>query len=435
MIGANFLSGANSRLLPASIPFRFFTAAAICYALFWAALFVSADDITSYVIGGGPILGLIHMATLGVLTMTVIGASLQLLSVATRRAFSHFWICRLLSWIYIPGFILLTGAMYVNWPVGMLYGAGLTGIGLLIFCGLITDNIRNVKGMAAIMTHCWAAMLSLLGLVGLGILLIMDMEQGFMADHLTIALSHFILAVFGFMSLLAMGFSYILVPMFCLAPAPPEMPGRLSVACNMTGIILALAGLNLYLDWLTFTGILLGLIGVGVYIFSMIRVYGGRMRKRLGVPFVLIRVAWFILPLSLVWAAVGAAGFWPELWPESMLETGHILFAVLAIIGWLLTFLVGILQRILPFLSSMHASGLGGVPMLMSDMADERLLSVNAIGHMGGFFLVATGVIFDMDIIIRAGAVIGFIGAVGLLIYLMSIIRHLLAHQSEKVKQ
>lgn len=424
MSGANFLSGASSRLLPPSIPFRFFTAAMVFYLLFWVALFFNAPDLTSYTVGSGPMLSLIHIATLGVLTMTVIGASLQLLSVATRKAFKAFWICRLLSWIYIPGFMLLTYGMYMGDQYGMISGAIVTGIGLLIYFYLIINNIRGVQGMAAIMSHCWVAMLSLLGLVALGIMLIINMDHMFLSDHTTIALSHFIVAVFGFMTLLAMGFSYILVPMFALAPAPSENTGGLSIACNGLAIIVVLGGINTSLIWLSLLGVALALAGTGFYLYGMIKVYGARMRKRLGTPFLLIRVAWVMLPLTLIWAAVGLAGYWPE--------TGHTLFGVLAILGWLLTFLTGVLQRIIPFLSSMHTSGSGGIPMLASTMADERLLSVNGFGHLGGLGLVMLGVILDREIIIMIGAGAGFIGASCLLYYLLSVVGHMIRNQPEK---
>ncbi|VAX04970.1 hypothetical protein MNBD_ALPHA03-1097 [hydrothermal vent metagenome] len=423
MIGANFLSGAGGRLLPPSIPFRYFTVGVIFYVVFWAALFVSADDLTSYTKGGGPILSVIHMATLGVLSMTVIGASLQLLSVATRKAFKGFWLCRLVSWFYIPGIFLITYAMYISWHSGMLMGAGLTGGGLLIFCGLIIHNIWGVTGMAAIMAHCWAAMLSLMGLLGLGILLIVNAEHGFMPDHFALATSHFILAVFGFMTLLAMGFSYILIPMFALSPGPPEGLGRWSIGCNITGLIGILIGVNIYLDWLVIAGIGFIFSGVGLYIYAMTRVYKARMRKRLGLPFILIRISWVMLLISVIWGAVGAAGYWPD--------RGHTLFAAAAI-GWLLTFLMGVLQRIIPFLASMHSSGHGGVPLLTSAMADERLLTVNVLGHLAGLSAVILGIMFDWDMVIRAGAVMGFAGAMGLLIYLMYIIRHLASFRGEK---
>lgn len=427
MIG-NFLSGAKTRLLPVSIPFRFFTAAVFFYGLFWAALLWQAGDITSYRLGSGPVLALIHLATLGVLTMTVIGASLQLLSVATRKPFKGVWMCRLLSWMYIPGFLLLVYAMSAGWYMGMLSGAILAGLGLLLFFYLIMDNIRGVRGMVAIMAHCQAAMLSLLGLVALGILLIVNLEYGLFADHEALASSHFIVAVFGFMSLLAMGFSYILVPMFALAPSPAEKLGRWSVGCNVAAVIVALVGINTRHDAVIMAGLAVGMVGAGLYLYSMIKIYRARMRKRLGTPFLLIRIAWIMLGVTLIWGAVGSAGYWAEYWPDS----GYALFAVLAIVGWLLTFLAGILQRIIPFLSSMHSTGSGGVPMLVSQMADARLLDIAAAGHLGGLFFVALGIMLDRDIVIRLGAGAGFAGAVALFGYLIIILWQLWRKKSEK---
>lgn len=424
MSSANFLSGASSRLLPPSIPFRFFMAALFFYLLFWAALFLNGEDVTSYMMGSGPLLSMIHMATLGVLTMTVMGASLQLLSVATRKAFKGFWLCRLLSWIYIPGFLLLSYAMYWSAQGAMLVGATITGAGLLLFFYLIVGNIRGVQGMMAIMAHCWGAMLSLLGLIILGIMLIVDMEQVFMDDHLTIVLDHVILAVFGFMSLLAMGFSYILVPMFALAPAPSEDIGRLSLLCNGVAILVILTGVNMSFDVVSLIGTGIVMAGVGVYIRGMMKVYGARMRKRLGTPFLLMRVSWLMLALAVLWAAAGFAGFWPD-------SGGQALFAVLAIVGWLLTFLTGILQRIIPFLSSMHTSGSGGIPMLASSMADGRLLVVNTGGHLAGLGLLIVGIILDSGWLIQVGAGVGFMGASCLFCYLAIVVRHMVQNQPE----
>ncbi len=426
MIGSNFLSGANSRLLPYSIPFRFFACAVFFYTLFWVVLFFNGDDITSYTIGSGPILSMIHLATLGVLTMTVIGASLQLLSVATRRAFKRFWVCRLLSWIYIPGFLILSYGMFESWHEAMMVGAILTGFGLLVFFYLIIDNIRGVKGMGAIMSHCFVAMLSLLCLVVLGIILIVDMEHGFLSDHLAVAHSHFILAVFGFMSLLAMGFSYILVPMFALAPAPSEKIGRLSITCNFLSLIAVLIGINTYVVWWVYIGVFLSVIGTAFYIYNMTMVYKARMRKRLGTPFLLIRMGWLMLAFTFIWGVVGLMGYWPVLTEDR----GYVIFAIFAILGWLLTFLVGILQRIIPFLSSMHAAGASGIPMLSSSMADERLLKLHAYGHILAFILIIIGVFGDWSLLIKGAASIGFISALSLLIFLFNVMKYIIKPQS-----
>ena len=85
------------------------------------------------------------------------------------------------------------------------------------------------------------------------------------------------------------------------------------------------------------------------------------MRKRLGLSFVLVRVSWAMLALTpLVGLAVlqGWAG-----------PGGPTLFGLVALGGWLMTFLFAILQRIAPFLASMHVTRASGGPPLLSDSA------------------------------------------------------------------
>ena len=77
-IAATFLGGAKSRLLPPSIPFRFFAAAAAFHVLMWLGLFIGAGEAASFRGGLGATLASVHLLTLGVLTTTAIGASVQL---------------------------------------------------------------------------------------------------------------------------------------------------------------------------------------------------------------------------------------------------------------------------------------------------------------------------------------------------------------------
>jgi hypothetical protein len=51
-LAASFLGGARSRLLPASLPFRYFAAAAGFHVLAWLVLLIAADELTAFT--GGP---------------------------------------------------------------------------------------------------------------------------------------------------------------------------------------------------------------------------------------------------------------------------------------------------------------------------------------------------------------------------------------------
>ena len=70
---------------------------------------------------------------LGVLTTTAIGASVQLLPVATRRTLHAVWPVKLVFWLTVPGMIALIAGMYtaqmnILVPAAVIVGARLTAV-------------------------------------------------------------------------------------------------------------------------------------------------------------------------------------------------------------------------------------------------------------------------------------------------------------------
>ncbi len=65
------------------------------------------------------------------------------------------------------------------------------------------------------------------------------------------------------------------------------------------------------------------------------------------------------------------------------------LFGITLIGGWLLTFLLGILQRIVPFLASMHKPPGKGPPRTPSSLTDDRPLAVHFWCHLAALALLA----------------------------------------------
>jgi hypothetical protein len=206
------------------------------------------------------------------------------------------------------------------------------------------------------------------------------------------------------MGLLVMGFSQVLIPMFALAPAPPH---RLSVTCYaLAAAGTAAGGIGALADSVAILTLAtsIGLFAAVLHVRLMSNVLRSGMRKRLGLSFLLIRGAWVMLPVTLV---VGLAALYGFAGPNGETLFGFLLFA-----GWLLTFLLGVLQRILPFLASMHAgpSAAGG-PILMSELAASAPLKVHAACHGTAVTIVAAAIALDMDALARVGGAIGLVGA------------------------
>jgi hypothetical protein len=402
---ATFLSGARSRLLPASVPFRFFAVAAFLHALMWLALFGAAGEITHYRGGIGPPLAAVHILTLGVFMTTAIGASVQLLPVATRRTLVAVWPIKLVFWLVVPGLLSLLVGMCIPDVAVAIVGAGVTAAGLLIYAALLAENLRRARGLPVVVAYGWTAAAALALLVVLGVALSSDYAVAWLPDHADAALAHLILGAFGVLGMLVLGFSHILVPMFALSSAPASRPAAAAFVTATVALVAAVAAALLEERSVLAAAAIGGLAATAAHIMLMRRVLQTGMRKRLGLSFVLIKASWVLLAASLLvglFAVYGFAG-----------PRGPTLFGLLVLGGWLLTFLLGILQRILPFLASMHAVGIGrGTPPLLSELAASSPLKLHALCHTIALVGLIVAIILDSGALARSASAVGCLGAI-----------------------
>ena len=417
-LAATFLGGAKSRLLPASIPLRFFAAAALFHVAMWAVLFAGADHVATFRGGLGPALAAAHLLTLGVLTTTAIGASVQLLPVATRRAFVAVWPIKLAFWLAVPGLAGLALGMYAAVLAVLIASALVTAAGLSVFAVLLADNLRRAGSLPVVAAYGWTALAALLALVCLGIALTADYERSILPDHGAVALAHLILGGFGFMGFLALGFSHVLVPMFALASAPARRPSFVGFLLAISALLFATLGALLDSRPMLTLACLVGLGAAAMHLWLMAHALSTGMRKRLGLSFVLVRIAWAMLPLTLLAglaALYGLAG-----------SNGPTLFGFLLVGGWLLTFLLGVLQRILPFLASMHAARPGAPPPLLSELAASWPLKLHALCHCAALAMIGVAIGLDDAMLTRLGAATGLLGAVAFAWFTSAVIRRVL---------
>jgi|FLOH01.1.fsa_nt_gi hypothetical protein len=418
MLGGSFLGGAQDRLLPATIPFRFFMAAALFHIAAWAVLLRAAPDVPDFAGGTGPILAAIHLLTLGVLAMVAMGASFQLLPVATRQPLARTWPARLSFWLITAGTAVLAFSMADGATETMNIGASSVAVALLIFAGLTADNLRRAGGLPVVAAHGWVALVALLGVVGLGLVLNIDFQHGFLNNHQALAHLHMLLALFGFMGVLALGFSLVLIPMFALSQTPSPRLGGLQLGLAALALTLTTGAVLTGTGWLFWPAITIAIAASGVYLWQMHRALRTGMRKRLGLSFRLIRLSWASLPIA--WL-LGLA-----ILLDLPVPNAPVAFGLLVLVGWLLTFLLGILQRIIPFLASMHIAGADGLPVLMSDLTPDLPLKVHAGLHCLAVLLCLAGILLRLTLLVQIGAAAGLIGALAYAGFVIAVSRQVL---------
>lgn len=404
--GATFLAGAQSRLLPPSVPFQFFGAAILFLVGSWTLLFLDADVAVSFLGGPSMTLGAIHFLTLGVFALTAIGASCQLLPVVTRRPLVATWPVKAVFWSLVPGILLLTYAMTYGEVPLLIAGGALSAAALLGYVVLLGINLVGARGLGLVRAYAWGALLSLVAIAVLGVMLALNYRYGFVGRPMEVAAAHVVLAAYGFMGLLVLGFSQILIPMFALSKEPSRRLGTVALVAAAVAMGLAVAGVFAAADGLVIAGAAVGLGATAAHLVAMERSLAGRMRRRLGLSFVLVRCAWALMAVSILLGGLAASG-----WAGPRAAT---LFGFVLLYGWLLTFLVGILQRIMPFLGALHAARAGGRPPLVSQLTSAKALRVQAVAHLAALAAVGAGIAVEHVLLVRIGAGAGIVSAVAL---------------------
>lgn len=427
-----FLGGAKGRLLPASIPLRFFGSAIGFHVLAWFALAAGAAQWTEFAGGLGWPLAALHLVTLGVLAMTAIGAGAQLLPVATRQPAPGHRLLAAVWWVYTPGVTLLALGMGLAHPAWLGVGAAAVACALAAWGVLMVRNLRGARGMPGVVAHGWAAIVSLAVVLATALLLAATWLGWPAPARDTLLALHVVFAPFGFMGMLALGLAYILVPMFALADTPAERRQLTSFALAAAAVVLAALAAPALLPGVLARGdeaaavrtsgalrivaLLVGAAAVLLHLRMMFEALRTGMRRELGRSFVLVRVAWGGQLASLVLGAALVLGV-----PLPRLS---LLFGLCVIGVWLMSLLFGMLQRILPFLAAMHG-GSGRRARTPSALTHDGALRVHFFCHLGALALLALAVVVDSAWLTLAAAGVGATGAIAFAVFFVVLLRRM----------
>lgn len=394
----------TDRLLPASVPFRFFGSAVLFNIAAWLLLVLGDAPVAGYLGGKGAVLATLHLWTLGVLVTAAMGAGYQLLPMATARPVRSVGGSAASFWMSVPGVALFTGGLVLGDAITTHGGAALLAGGILVFVALTLDNLRGAADMPLVRHHVQVALVSLVLTAALGIILLADLDAGFLPDHLGAAAAHLAVAGYGVMGMLVLGFSTILVPMLALGHAPDPGVGRWVLGLAMAGLTLALVGglggIPQAMAGASAAGLAAGLLHVTV----MAGVLKRRMKRRLGPSFILIRAGWGLMIASLAFALALAVDVVPVAWAP--------LLGVLLVPGWLMTTLFGFLQRIMPILAQAHLSVPGSRPPLVSALAPEWPLKIHATTHLSAVALLGAAAVTGFEPLTRLAGAFGLVAAV-----------------------
>lgn len=315
------------------------------------------------------VLALVHTVTLGWLTMTIMGASLQLtpvIVVAPLRATT------LLRWqypVFLCGVVCLIAGFW--WWQTWLLAIGGTVIVLAVAHYVVVLGITLAHATTRPLTVSFlgASLIYLCLVVSLGLTAAWNFVTDFLGAGLEqVLLVHITLGVVGWLSCMLVGVSYTLGRLFLLAHTHDDRWGKYVFLFLNSGIVLLASGVLLGWTPLVWVGGILLISAAGVFTGDSWRLLKARQRKRLEVTqyhsltamgyFLLIMVVGIVMLLvgwgtPAAWTALGLA----------------------ALVGWLGQSTIGYLYKIVPFLVWSERYGpLVGTRLvpLMREMVHER---------------------------------------------------------------
>ena len=285
-----------------------------------------------------------HLFLLGFVMMIIFGALYQLLPVVLEAPIFSKDFAYVQFYMYVVGLSLMVSGFSVS-DVSFLiaYGAVITYSSMMVFCINVFLTFYRLDTMTLVGKFLLIATVFLCFSVTLGLILGLNLTHGFFAiDMDAWTKAHILGTLGGFVMMVVMGVSMVLVPMFSLSHQFNEMPIKSALylfSLGILGSMLALIfGLGSY--YRIFSAFFI-VCGIGCYLYQMCLVFMQRARKQNDYWAKNIMFAWFCLGV----ATLGIMNYFFLGKIEWVMFSGVLFF-----FGFLVSFIVGHIYKIVPFL-------------------------------------------------------------------------------------
>jgi len=356
------------------------------------------------------LLSFAHIAVLGWATMIIMGAMTQLVPVILETSLWSLRVARWVLWIFLSGVYGIAGHLYLFAMKGhgMSSAAATAYMAVLLFVINIALTIRKVKEINITVAHIIAALFYLTIVTTIGLLLGINLGTPFIkGNHLRYLSLHAALGFTGWFSMVIMGVSYKLLPMFTLSYSYRTRPGWWAFWL-VNGGILGIT-VEFILNRPLYSA---ALIAIGLFMFSyqVLLIMGGRMRKALDLGLRHALLAYVYIPVA---ALLGLyIAFTHEI--PAIRQRFVLVYGFTVIFGCITLLVIGMMYKIVPFLVWFHKYsekvGKEKVPLL-KDMFSER------IGHVQFWFInvalptVIVGLSMENQTIVAGGLATLFISS------------------------
>lgn len=379
---------------PISVPFRFFLTAPV-FALLAAVVMLWNGEEMLVARWSPATLAAVHLLTLGFMTMVMAGAMFQMLPVLAGTPVPR---PRMVASIVHPalllGTLLFAGSLLFAQPMLLKIAISLLSVGLVVFLVAILLTLSRTRNQTATVFAMGLATTALGVTLLFGLTLSASRAWGIALPSLSLRDLHPIWGLIGWTGLLVAGVAYHIVPMFQMTPNYPQWLIR--GFAPVVFVVLALwsvakwQGGGAWWQWLGL--ICIGLLAGANTLFAGITLDLQRRRRR-RLPDLTLEF-WRVGMLSVTLAAV----LWvSQIFPLLSFRQSSALLGVLMIIGAAMSFISGMLCKIVPFLAWFHLQakmGVGGALPNVKAMLPDKAQRLQLRLHLAALALcVAAAVV------------------------------------------
>ena len=369
MIQSSTIASAYSP--PFRIVSKYFIAAIVSFVVLNLLLLLYHSDIYGHHFNPR-ILAITHTATLGWITMIIFGALFQLVPVVLEVKLFSEVLAEIQFWIYLIGVI---GLVYCFWffETGfyMNISAILLNVAMFIFSFNIIITFTRVKNCNITGWYLASAIFYLIDTAVAGLQLAINLGSPYIKiDHLKYLNLHAHVAFIGWVSMVVMGVTYKLIPMFTLSHGYKMVYAKWSFWLINIGLL----GINTifhYEDTTFLYYIFTPMIALGILLFlvQVSIIFQNRVRKKLDTGLRFSSYAYLMLGLTMVLGT-----FIAFIDYQNILNL-TLIYGYMIIFGYLSMLIVGQMYKIVPFLVWYHKYsskvGIEKVPML-KEMFNEK---------------------------------------------------------------
>ncbi|MGH7692382.1 MAG: hypothetical protein ACREOA_06725 [Candidatus Dormibacteria bacterium] len=365
------------------LPLRYFLAGMVA----WLLLAGGTPLLAAHLVAGyddPQVFALTHLAVLGWVTMTIMGALYQLFPVALQATVPNPGRGRWNFWIYLAGVGGFVPSFFFAWTPGIAIFGTLAVVGVVHFAVNLFHSFRSVTAWHPMAAYVLCSLIWLMVVMGFGLTWALDWQFNWFVISPGMLAAHVHAGLVGWLGCTFMGVSYKLMELFALSHRR-----RWRTAYTNLGIWnAALLGLVIsLLLWpgsravVAFASVLW--LSAAVFAVDLLRMWRARRRRPISLEQAHVAVSLVSLVLAASLGVLMASG--AHLQPNWVVAYGY-----LVVVGCFGFAIVGKYYKIIPFLTWLNRySGKPGVisAPLLKDLFDSRLgwtgLALLVIGYAG----------------------------------------------------